>query len=625
MNSSKFFFPCLVLMGLQYAASAQPLENILVTGTYSPRTELTSSVSVLDAHEIASLDKRHVADLLKTLPGLLVEEQGGPGGLTSVSIRGGEANFTVVLLDGVPVNDPTNTRGGSFDFGNLNTALVERIEVVRGAQSAIYGSDALAGVINIVTRRPEMGHRQSLRADVGEDDYYNLGGVAQGRVQNFDYTLELATRDDGNPVPGSRRNSDSANLRAGWEPALGHRLTAGYRYLDGERKSFPEQSGGPVLALNDDLDQVDYEDEVLSLSWRWAIRDAWQSQLSLSRFEHTETFDSPGIPPFFEVPPNGNETDFTRDQAQWVNTLQVREVVQLNLGGDYRREEGDSAGYVEFFGDRSATDYQLDRDVVGVFAHLTASPLQRLLMQGSVRYDDPEGFDSETSWQAGSRWAVTDVVSVALNWGQAFKLPSFFALGNALVGNPDLQPEQSESWDAGVNWSPLSNLSVGATIFFNDFKDLVDFDDASFRNVNRQNVESQGVELQSTWSPRAEFSLRAQATYTDIDVKGEDTVLTGRPEWTAGLVAQWRISEAWDTVLDYQYTGRQWSISRHTGAEVTEKLDDYHRVDWVARWHPVNQWQFRVAVDNLLDERYETAVGFEAPSRALRVGVVYTH
>ncbi|MEZ5501504.1 MAG: TonB-dependent receptor plug domain-containing protein [Halioglobus sp.] len=144
----------LVAVAGNAAAESPALETVLVTGTFAPQEALTSSVSVLDARQIQALNKTTLADLLKTLPGLLVEEQGGPGGLTAVSIRGGESNFTLVLVDGVPVNDPTNFRGGSFDFANLNPGMIDRIEVVRGAQSAIYGSDALAGVINIITRRP---------------------------------------------------------------------------------------------------------------------------------------------------------------------------------------------------------------------------------------------------------------------------------------------------------------------------------------------------------------------------------------------------------------------------------------------------------------------------------------
>ena len=179
---------------------------MLVTGNYSPASSLTASVSVIDTPTIRSLNKRNLAELLKTVPGLLIEEQGGPGGLSAVSVRGGEANFTLVLVDGVPVNDPTNTRGGGFDFSNLDSALVERVEIVRGAQSAIYGSDALAGVINVITRRPVEGHRQQLRLEVGEDDLLRYGLNAQGKSDAFEYSVELSSRDDGELVRGSERD-----------------------------------------------------------------------------------------------------------------------------------------------------------------------------------------------------------------------------------------------------------------------------------------------------------------------------------------------------------------------------------------------------------------------------------
>lgn len=613
------------MSGVVTAGPQEAVENVLVTGSYAPQTALTASVSVIDATQIEALNKRTLAGLLKTLPGVLVEEQGGPGGLTAVSIRGGESNFTLVLLDGVPVNDPTNFRGGGFDFANLNSALVERIEVVRGAQSAIYGSDALAGVINIITRRAQEGHSQQVYAETGEDDFYTVRASALGRQDNFDYTVELASRDDGDAVPGSERKTDSVNLRLGWQPTEKHSLAVAYRYLDGNRSSYPEQGGGPEYALSDALDDSDYDDQVLSLAWKFRISDGWRSSLTASRFEHEENYSSPGIPPFIEVPPNAADTDFTRDQVQWVNTLQIAENYALNVGADYRHEDGESRGYLEFFGDRNATDFDLDRDTTGVFADITATPLAALLLHASVRRDDPDGFDDETSWQAGAKYAFTTGISVSANWGEAYKLPSFFALGHALVGNPDLDPEQAESRDVGVGWQASEDLHVALTWFANDFKDLVDFDDETFRNVNRKNIETSGLELAFAWQVLPSLGLQAQGTYTDLDVKNEDTVLTGRPEWTAGLVAEWAFAPQWHTTLDYQYTGEQWAASRHTGEQVTQELDDFHRVDWVLHWQPLIAWQLQLSVDNLLDENYETAVGFTAPDRAVRFGVRYSH
>ncbi|MEZ5572146.1 MAG: TonB-dependent receptor [Halioglobus sp.] len=620
---------CLLFINLAsstaHASVNTGMEDVLVTGTLAPQLALTSSVSVLDSGQIQALNKTTVADLLRTVPGLLVEQQGGPGGLTAVSIRGGESNFTLVMVDGVAVNDPTNFRGGSFDFANINPSMVDRIEVVRGAQSAIYGSDALAGVINIITRRPQEGHQQQVRAEVGQDHYNDVGASALGSEGNFNYTLDLASRDDGEPTPGSTRDTDSANLRLGWQASPGQELSLAYRYLKGDRSSYPEQSGGEKYALYDALDKSHYTQDILAFAWSTQLSSQWRSTVTASRFEQQEDYTSPGIFPYMEVPPNAADTHFSRDQYRWINTIQLAPGYEANLGADFRREDGRSYGYLEFFGDRSPTDFELDRDTRGVFADVSATPLAALLLHSSVRYDDPQDFDSETSTQFGAKYDVGAGVTLAANWGEAYKLPSFFALGHPLVGNPDLQQEKGESWDLGVSWQTTETLSLSVTGFDNDFRDLVDFDNDTFRNVNRKRVQTSGVELQADWQPLTALSLRSQATYTDIDVKNENSVLTGRPQWTASIVAQWQFARQWDTALDYAYSGQQWAASRHTGEQVTEELGDYHRVDWVLHWQLAPAWLLALSVDNLLDEHYETAVGFYAPSREIRLGVEFSH
>ena len=488
-----------------------------------------------------------------------------------------------------------------------------------------WGSNATNGVINIITRRPQEGHHQQVYLEGGQDDYSDVGASALGSVGDITYTVELASRDDGEPTPGSTRDSDSANLRLGWQPSSSQELSISYRYLDGKRGSYPEQSGGPRYALYDALDNSDYTQHIFAFGWGAQLTANWRSTVTASRFEQEEHYRSPGIPPYFDVPPNGADTDFTRDQLRWINTLQLAPGVEGNLGAEYRREDGKSQGYVAFSGDQLPSDFELDRDTRAAFVDLSATPLQDLLLHASLRYDDPQDFDAQTSAQAGAKYTLGGGVTIAANWGEAYKLPSFFALGHALVGNPDLQPEKGESWDIGATWQVLDTLMLGVTGFENNFRDLVDFDDETFRNVNRKSVQTSGVELQADWQPLPALSLRSQGTYTDIDVKNEDTVLTGRPEWTASLVAQWQILEHWDTALDYLYTGRTWSASRHTGELVNEKLDDYHRIDWVLRWQLASAWQVQLSVDNLLDEDYQTAVGFSAPGREFRVGVTFTN
>ncbi len=621
------FLAVSLLPGYGFAQSGQEIETLVVTGSYAPlpAPSQTSSVSVIDSDTLRALNKSNLVDVLKSVPGLSVEELGGPGGLSAVSIRGGESNFTLVLIDGIPQNDPTNSRGGSFDFSNLDPASVERIEIVRGPQSAIYGSDALAGVITVITRRGQQGHRQQLRAEWGQDDLQNLQLAASGSLETLHYALELAQRDAGDQSEGSTRETDNVSLRLTWQLSDSQQLSASYRYLDGDRTSYPEQSGGPQYALSDALDESSFRDETYALSWKVDVSEQWRSTLNASRFEHTENYASPGIVPFYAVPPNSADTNFQRDQLQWVNTLQLNDNYQLNLGADYRDEKGKSEGVLDLGIITLPTDFELDRSTTGLFADVHSQLASALIVQGGVRYDDPDGFDSETSLKLGAKYQLNQALAFSANWGEAYKLPSFFALGHALVGNPDLKPETVRGWDIGIDWVTEQNFELSATYFFNDYRDLVDFDSEQFKNVNRSQVESSGAELQLAWQPASTLSLQAHGTYTDLDVKDNASVLLGRPQWRAGVVALWQLSNAWDTALDYQWTGEQYASSLHTRETVIEELNDYHRVDWNLHYQLSPAIQLEVAIDNLLDERYQTAVGFEAMGRTARLAITMSN
>jgi outer membrane cobalamin receptor len=568
---------------------------------------------------------RSVADALRTVPGLLIEEAGGPGGLTAVSIRGGEANFTLVLVDGLQVNDPTNTRGGSFDFANVDIASIERIEIIRGPESAVYGSDAMAGVINIITRRPTRQHEQRLTGEWGEDDFRRYSMGATGSVGELGYSLQLAQWDSGEPTQGSERDNDEAKLGLHWSPSADHKLQANYRYLDGNRKTFPEQSGGSEYAVSHELDKTGYTDETLGASWGWQISPDWNSALSASRFDHDEDYTSPGISPFSEIPPQLSKTTFTRDQYRWVNSLGVLKNVDVAVGADYRDEKGDSKGELVFDFASLPTDFSLDRSTKGVFLDVHSRVIPDLLLQGIARYDDPDDFDSQTTTKVGGEYSLTPMLSIAANWGEAFKLPSFLALGHGLVGNPDLLPETAESWDLGLRFSPTDNFLIDTTYFANDYKNLIDFDSELFTNVNRSGVDTSGVELQIDWTPIATLNLIGHATYTDIDVKEDVAPLLGRPSWTAGATALWQITAHWRAAADYQWTGDQHASSRHTGDTVIETLDDYNALDLNLAWQVLEWASVEVALDNVFDTDYQTAVGFPGPGRSVRIALTLSN
>lgn len=616
--------PAAVLLHAAPAFSQQnTIEQIIVTGAYNPLAieQVSSSVSVVDREMLVQLNKTNLADVLQSVPGVLIEQQGGPGGLAVASIRGGESNYTVVMIDGVAMNDPGNSRGGAFDLNSINVDSIERIEIVRGPQSAIYGAGALAGVINIISLRPQQGHQQSLSTTIGDEGFQQGGFSALGASDQMDYSLQARVRDSGEPVEGSRAEDSEINLRLGWRPTAAHIFSASFRYFDGERSNYPEQSGGPEFATLSALDYTDYTDESVALGWQFQITDYWKSHVQGTHYQREESFKSPGIAPYGAIPPNGADTDFERQQISWINTVGQQGKLWANIGLENRKEEGDSRGYLDF-GFMVPTDFSLDRSTDSGFIDVNAQLNEKLLLQASVRNDDTDGFSSETSSRIGGRYQLSESLALRSNYGDGYKLPSFFALGHPLVGNANLKPEKVESWDAGIAWQLSNQFTTSIDYFANDYRDPIDFDSELFTNVNREKVKTSGVEWQMQWnSVDNRLGVRGNATYTDIDVKDSVSILTGRPQWRTGAAVHWQLSENLRSSLDYQTVGEQFATSQHTGEATLHELDSYQRLDANLFWSVSESLKMTMSVENLFDNSATTAVGFPAPGLLWRVGL----
>lgn len=612
----------LVIVATPLYAEQKIQEEVLVTGSYSPLTaeQLSSTVTVVDHERIVQLNKTHLAELLQSVAGVLLERQGGPGGLAVASIRGGESNYTVVMVDGVALNDPGNSRGGAFDLGNINVESIERIEVVKGPQSAVYGADALAGVINIISLRPKAGHQQTLSVSYGDAGFRQLGGSALGATDKVDYALHWRGHDSGEAVEGSEAEHNELNFRMEWRPATAHRVSVGYRYFDGERSSYPEQSGGSEFAGSARLDNTDYTDKSMVLSWHYQINNHWKSEFKGTRYQREELFDSPGIAPYTSIPPNGAVTEFEREQVSWINTLGQPDKFWADLGWERRMEEGTSRGYLDLASFVLDTDFSLSRRTDSGFIRVSARPIDSVLLQAGLRYDDTDEFDGETSSHLGFSYQASKQLTLRANVGDGYKLPSFFALGHPLVGNQDLKPERVQSWDVGIEWRPSVQLSTSLVYFNNAYRDPIDFDSALFTNVNRERIDTSGLEWLAQWSSKGDrLELYNHITYTDIDVEDSVSVLTGRPEWRAGVGLSWRFSNRWRVSTDYHWVGEQFATSHHTGDALVQSLDDYHRVDATLFWRVSESLEANVTVQNLFDSEYETAVGFPAPQLQWRV------
>jgi len=593
-------------------------DAVVVTGTYSPATseQLASSVTVIDRDALLALSTHSLADALRQVPGIWVAEQGGPGGLSTISLRGAEANHTLVLVDGVEVNDPTDTRGGAFNLNDIDIASIKRIEIIRGAQSAIYGSDALAGVIHIITDEPTPTVQQHLSLSSGEHGYRTGSFSSTGTVGHTGYVLRLQDKRAGMPIEDSSANNRQALARL--ESTLGaHQLGFTYRQSKGEKTTFPEQSGGPLFARSRDLDRSGYTDQNAAASWTWAIDDSWTSTLTATWFNRAQNIDSPGIVPFDAVPPNGAKTDFTRTGITWIHTLGDKQGTWANLGFEGRHEAGESRGYL-FHGERMPTDFRLDRSTRSAFLNLNSYLTGQLFVGASVRSDSNAHFGTRQSVQGGFRYQLSGNLSWFANAGTGYKLPSFFALGHPLTGNKNLKPERSTTRDTGIEWT-AGNVVLNLSYFVNDYKDLIDFDSELFRNVNRARTRMKGVDIDTGWhSIDQKWTLAARGSYIDIDA---ESPLLGRPRIKAGVTATYAPNGHWQFDLGYLWAGHRFEASRYSGDVVTETMAEYDRLDIRVTYRINPQLAINVGIENVTDKNDMDDVGFPAEGATGFVGI----
>ncbi|MEZ5558927.1 MAG: TonB-dependent receptor, partial [Pseudomonadales bacterium] len=336
---------------------------------------------------------------------------------------------------------------------------------------------------------------------------------------------------------------------------------------------------------------------------------------------HDEKTASPGIAPGVRdgVPPNRSESELERFSAALSATAQLSASADAVVGVDYEDESGSLDGTLELApGFALPTDFNLDRHILGLFVELRAAPTDALALSASVRHDDPSSNDSETTGRLGAQVQV-GATRLFASWSEGFKLPSFFALGHALVGNPDLKPEKSTSWEAGLSQSALDDrVNLTAALFRAEYEDLIDFDFDLFTNVNRSQVDTQGFEVALGLRPLDVLRLDAHLTYVDIDVKDSATTLRQRPDWRGGISAVWDLAPTVALTADWLYVDDSFDSSVPTG---NATLDGYNRVDLSISWKPTETLRLWAAVDNLFDEDYEEAIGFPALGSRWRAGI----
>ena len=532
-------------------AGSQPAnlqQEIIVTGSRvaTPPEDLAANITVLSRADFDVEKPRQLGDILRRVAGVHVDQVGGRGGTGSLYLRGADPNYTLVLVDGVRVNDPTNARGGSFDFSNLDVADVERVEIARGPYSAVYGGDALAGVVNIVTRRaPPEETRASLDAMAGGYGVYELALDARGPLGAHSWNFGASDAHEDEVTRGNE--FDGQRVSGGLDFVLGTSTTAfvSGRYSETSRAGFPDDSGGFEFAEIRDTEDRDADEATLGAGFNTAIDTAMGAAsfaLQAGYFDRDDHIDSPGVAPGirdpFGVPPSVVDTRLRRYSATFTGTQKFSQYLTLAYGVDWLREDGSSDGLLDFGGGFVLpTSFALTRDSWAPFAEARIASEFGLSLQAGVRVDQPEGEGSVTSPRVRVEYGFADSgFTVAGAWGKAFKLPSMYALGHPLVGNPDLVPERGESREIEFAQSLLDGKARwSATWFEGEFRNAIDFDPGPPPMlVNRNRVDTEGVEIAGQLAIADQWQIDASVTHVESRVASTGNELRNRPEWRRG-------------------------------------------------------------------------------------------
>ncbi len=593
------------------------MEKVVVTGTTIPvsASEFPTDITIIDRKLIDSSHARDVSVLLKTVPGVFVDQPGGRGGISSVYLRGADPNFTLILLDGVKLNDPNNSRGGSFDLSTLGTDNIERIEIVKGPQSAVYGSDAIAGVINIITFDGNGETVNGLDIFTQTDGGYRFLSESRGKKGQLSYSLSASYADDGDPTPGNKFKSPTVISNIGY---YGENLEikSVTRYSHIESAAFPDDSGGAEFAEIRETEKRELNQFLTGLKFIYLPGKRWVNSLNLFLTHTDEDITSPGVAPGvrdpFGIPANNSDSDYTRLEAEYNAVFNISSKNYLSMGIDMQYEKGKSRGTL-FTQQEIPTNFNEDRYTVSPLVELKLNLIRNIFIFAGGRLDFTDNFGTEFSPHLGILYNLQNTgTTFSANWGEGFKLPSFFALGNPIVGNEGLNPETSSSFDFKASQLLFNDLlSFSATLFYNDFSNLIDFDEGPPPAlINRDKVVTKGFELEMKTQKIFNTFLSGNLSYINSNIKNSAENLRNRPEWLANLTVIYTPSSFLEIYSNINYLGSFFDSSIPTG-EV--KIGDYVLLDSAVTVYIKKNLKIYLEVENILNQKYQQVVGIDSP------------
>ncbi|SHE88807.1 vitamin B12 transporter [Modicisalibacter ilicicola DSM 19980] len=605
----------LAISASNQALAQQRLEDIQVTANRLPQSQadLLASTTIIEREEIERLQAASVIDLLQARAGVEITQNGPPGSVSSLFLRGSNSNHSVVLVDGVRANSAVDGRA-SLEF--LDPSAIERIEIVRGPRAAIYGADAIGGVIQVFTRQgSRAGTQASLNTRVGGNDSHRQNlWIGTG---NEDTRLN-ATVFNRETEGFNARTDDESGERDGFE-RHGAQLGLSHR--------FDEQVSASVSALRQDF-EAEYDNcfrsgdflapgtndcisdgyqQSFAGSLNATLRPHWDIELTAGHFDEVRREEYRGE--------RQSRTATQRDEIGLQNRFYQDDGL-IALGVDYRHERVD-------FWNRAGAEYARDsRENVGLYG-LVERDYGLHQLTGSLRHDDDSLFGDETTGSLGYGYRLTPNQRLGASYATAFKAPSLSDLYGTFDPNPDLEAETAKNIEAFWEYR-RAGFDTRVTAFQNRIDDLIvytgGFLDGSYRNVDEARIR--GVELSGGWQGQR-LSTRLAVTFQDPEIRHwsdpfagveEGDRLLNRAERFARLDIDYDLSDG----VEIGSTLRAYSERTSYGGT---EVGGYGIVDLRAAWQVTPEVELSAKIENVLDKQYQLVDGYNTRDRYVEGGV----
>jgi vitamin B12 transporter len=585
---------------------ARRLDPVVVTATMvaTPLEKLGATVTVVTGDEITQYNYDRIEDVFRQVPGVQVQSTGSPGKATSLSIRGGGSQRSLVLIDGLRTASPTL---GSTDIAEITVDAIERIEIVRGPQSTLYGADAITGVVNIITKKGQGPPSASVWVEGGNYRTFREQLNVQGAFGGFNFNLTGSQFNTGGNLPHDDSGQTAVSGRIGYDfPWRGELSLIGrYSNLDLE---LPVFSTSPTVFDSNATNQL--ETGLYKLEYKQKILDWWNVMASLGQWFNNSHFRN--------TPPPGTDTtisqiDTSRIQGDVLSTFTLPRWNTLTLGWEYRNESGTNVTEGTF-----PTDFSATLNTLAFFGQDEISLFDRLFLGGGLRWEDNNQFGTSLTGRASAALVIKETGSkLRFAWGQGFRAPTINDLFFPGFANPDLKPEQSTSWEIGADqrlWQ--DRIRFGATYFNQDFSNLIQFvfdPTTGFflpENVGRARIR--GVEAYASFDPFDWIGFYVNYTYLDakdLDTNQElrrvprNSVNTGVTVTPFSRLTLFVQANVVSSQLESDFAGRNPGYYRIDTGGTFVVLGQYGRL---------NRLELTARIQNLTNQSYDEVLGFPA-------------